>query len=229
MAGRYRSSVPGLEPTILAVTGGDPSVAGWVIFLGYFGAALLCVRALAVSLIGAREAGFYPGPERRRADRTAAYRASAVFWAVLAALLVFLGVNKQLDLQTWLTFVGRRIATRQGWYEYRGQIQTLFVLFVAIGGLACLAVLLKLTRDLLPRHMLAFFGLVVLAFFLLVRASSFHDVDATLGMSVRGIRVSWMLELCGIACIATSATLNSRWHRYRAWQYLRRWSRRHAA
>ncbi len=157
-----------------------------------------------------------------------AYRASVVFWGLLVALLVLLGVNKHLDMQTWLTRFGRRVAEAQGWYEHRGRVQTLFVLLVAVSGVGALAVLLRLTRDLLPRHVLAFFGIILLAMFLVLRASSFHDLDETLAIRLLGFRVSWLLELGGIACIGACAAMNSRWHGTRSREFLRRWRERRA-
>ena len=37
---------------------------------------------------------------------------------VLTILLLLLGINKQLDLQTLLKDVGRRMAKANGWYEH---------------------------------------------------------------------------------------------------------------
>ncbi len=198
--------------TTLALVG-DPTIAGWVICIGYFVVAIVCVRALRVAMIGAQMAAKYEGEERRNRDRRHAYRASFLFWNLLIVLFIFLSLNKQVDMQTWVTDLGRRIAKAEGWYEQRAQIQTLFVLAIAVGGLAGLTVLLRLTRDLLPRHVLAFFGLVLLAFFLLARASSFHDVEAALSFGVLGVRVSWLLELAGIVCVGACAVINFWWYR----------------
>ena len=192
---------------------GDPTVAGWVIFSSYFAAAVLCARALRASWIGARMSVEYPGAERRARTRRNAYRASLVFWIMLVTLFVFLGINKQIDMQTWVTDFGRRIAMSQGWYEQRGRVQTLFVLLVAIGGLTTLTILLKLTRELLPRHVLAFFGLILLAYYMLVRASSFHDLDAAMRIEIMAVRVSWMIEMGGIICVGACAVMNSWWHK----------------
>jgi protein-S-isoprenylcysteine O-methyltransferase Ste14 len=105
------------------------------------------------------------------------------------------------------------VAQAQGWHDQRAAVQTIFVLAIAIGGLATLSVLLKLTRDLLPRHVLAFFGLSVLAVFLLLRASSFHDVEAAMKTEILGMRISWIFELTGIICVGLCAILNYWWHR----------------
>ncbi len=201
-----------MESHTIAVIIGDPRAGAWLIFFSYFAVAVLCARAFQVSWIGSRLAIDYPNPERRLKDRQAAYRASFRFWGLVIALFVFLGVNKQIDLQTWLTDVGRRIATAQGWYEQRATVQTIFVLTTAVTGVVVLSVLLKLTRDLLPRHVLAFVGLASLAVFLMVRATSFHALEAAAWFEIVGMRLSWYLEMAGILCVGTCAVRNYWWH-----------------
>ncbi|MHC4416207.1 MAG: hypothetical protein ACYS0G_13075 [Planctomycetota bacterium] len=198
-------------PAVLAV--GDPTIFGWFIVVCYFATVVLCGWVLRVSWIGAKMAAEYAGEDRRSRDRKTAYRASFFFWVILIVLFAFLGLNKQIDLQTWLTDVGRRLAQAQGWYAQRGKVQAIFVGLVAIGGLATLAVLLSLTRELLPRHVLAFVGLVFLACFVLVRTSSFHEVERVLRWDLLGIRLSWLLELSGIICVGLSALMNCWWYK----------------
>ncbi|MHC4766222.1 MAG: hypothetical protein ACYTF2_14080, partial [Planctomycetota bacterium] len=132
-------------PAILAF--GDPTIAGWTIvvfylagvaacvwalrvaWMGsvfYLAGVAACVWALRVAWMGSRMAADYPG-DRRARDRSAAYKASFLFWALLIALFLFLGLNKQIDLQSWLADVGRDMAKAQGWYEQRGRVQTIFV------------------------------------------------------------------------------------------------------
>jgi hypothetical protein len=197
-------------PAVLAF--GDPTIAGWVIVVFYLAAITACAWALRVAWIGAKMAAEFPGAERRAKERSAAYRASFLFWALLILLFVFLGLNKQIDLQTWLTVVGRRVAQAQGWYEQRARVQTIFVGAIAVIGLWMLAFLLDRTRELLPRHALAFGGLVLLACFVILRTSSFHDVDRVLGWGVLGMRLSWTLELLGIICVGLCAVMNCLWY-----------------
>jgi hypothetical protein len=187
-------------------------VAGWIIVACYGVAAALCVWALRVAHAGARRAAAYGGQERRASVRVRPYRASMLFWLLVAGLFVFLAFNKQVDLQTWLTDLGRRVAEAQGWYDQRRAVQTAFVCAVMGTGMTALGVLLYFTRDLLPRHVLAFVGVVILGCFLFTRASSFHDIDEVLSQSVLGIKLRWPLELAGIVCVAVSALRNSGWY-----------------
>ena len=194
---------------------GDPTVIGWLLVACYLTTAVLCAWALRVARIGARTAAEFPGPDRRFRDRTAAYRASFRFWALLVGASVLLGLNKQLDFQMWLTEVGRDVAIEQGWIHQRRQVQSFLVGLVALGGLTTLGSLLYLTRELLPRHVLAFAGTVLLACFLLVRTLSFHHLDVFLNRRLLGVETVYLLELAGIACVAVCALMNCWWYKLR--------------
>jgi hypothetical protein len=187
-------------------------IAGWIIVACYGVAAALCVWALRVAHAGACRAAVFDGQERRASERVRSYRASMLFWLLVAGLFVFLAFNKQVDLQTWLTDIGRRVAEAQGWYDQRRAVQTAFVCAVMGAGMAALGVLLYFTRELLPRHVLAFVGVVILGCFLFTRASSFHDIDEVLSHSFLGIKLRWPLELAGIVCVAISALRSSWWY-----------------
>ena len=198
----------------------DAAVPGTLIVALYLIVAVACAWALYVARIGARMAKEYRKVERRKHDHTAAYRASFLFWAFLTLCMVILGVNKHLDLESWLTEFGRNIALSQEWYETRSSVQRPLVAGVAGFGLISLAVLLALTRRLLPRHVLAFVGTVILLCFVIARAMSFHQLDDALAIELLGVRVRWLLELGGILCIGACAVKNCRWyglpHRLRA-------------
>ena len=165
---------------------GDPTIMGWVTVAAYFTVAMLCLR------------------EVIHGRRVKAAPEKVLFWGTLTALLVFLGFNKQLDLQTLLTLTGRRIAIAQGWYENRRMVQVFFVGCVAVGGFLSVA----LMRRLVHKHAdlrLPLLGLVVLLAFVVVRAASFHHVDQLINFRMAGIRMNWVLELGAIALVAIGA------------------------
>lgn len=166
---------------------GDPTVMGWITVAAYFGAAVLCLRQALES--------------RRR--RAAAER--IIFWGILTAFLVFLGINKQLDLQTLLTLTGRNIFIELGLYEYRQVVQVIFVVAVGIAGLASAL----LMRGLVRRHKdlrLPLIGFVLLVVFVVVRAASFHHMDQLINFRFAGVRMNWVLELGAIAVLALGAS-----------------------
>ncbi len=201
LAGSWRPSI------------GDPTLIGWLIFLSYLLAAVACAWALRVAFIGSRIAGEYTGPERRAAQRRAAYRASFLFWILLAAIMVLLGINKQLDLQVLITEVGRSIAAEQGWFAQRRLVQGAVAAAVILGGLGILTALLRMTRHLLPRHITAFVGTVLLACFLLGRSLSYHHLDVVFWQEFAGIKVRHVIEISGICCVGLCAVMNCRWCR----------------
>lgn len=160
---------------------GDPTIMGWVTVVAYFAAAVLCFRT-------ARR-----NPDARR-----------IWWA-LTTFLVLLGINKQLDLQSWFTQEGRDLARGEGWYDSRAAVQRAFIaaivgLGLTVSGLSFWA---TLRRPATVRVAVA--GLAVLLAFIAIRAASFHHVDLFLGSTLLGVRFNWLLELGGIAIIGAAA------------------------
>jgi len=169
---------------------GDPSFMGWLTVVAYGAAAVLCFLAALHHPVA-----IDTGQVRRR------HR----MWFAIAVLMVFLCINKQLDLQSLFTDVGRVLATREGWYEQRRTVQRWFVLAVATAGILALVTIAWKLRSILRERKLLLLGLSSLLTFIIIRAASFHHVDVFLGSQILGIRVNWILELGGISLIALSA------------------------
>ncbi|MBK9386226.1 MAG: hypothetical protein IPN34_15545 [Planctomycetes bacterium] len=178
---------------------GDPTPMGWITVLAYLAAAVLCARA---------------GRAEQRSEEPA--RRVVLFWALLTAGMVALGINKQLDLQSLLTQIGRDLAQRDGWYEQRGGVQKLFILALGVLAVGSGAAMLLWLRRYLRELWLAILGGLAIASFVVVRASSFHKVDSLLGTYVGFVKMNWVLELGGIALVAWGAWRAPRaraWHR----------------
>lgn len=169
---------------------GDPSVIGWLTVAAYGAAAVLCALAARNAPAGG------PGTPERRERR---------LWIWIAALMAFLCVNKQLDLQTLFTKIGRELAVRGGWYENRRIFQFLFVLAIAAVGVWGFGLIRRGTRRARRERKLLLYGVCFLIAFIVVRAASFHHVAVLLQTGVLGIRLNWVLELGGIGMIAVSA------------------------
>ena len=169
----------------------DPSMLAWFVTGAYFvGAALTAVAA------------------HHAADRTERH-----FWIGCAVLLVLLGFNKQLDLQGYITTVGRFLARSEGWYEQRRLVQAAFVTalaLIAATSIACLAVRLRRSG---PPVKIAALGIVLLFTFVLWRAASFHHMDIWVTRNIAGMRSGWWLELAGIIVIGLSAIASFRGNR----------------
>lgn len=159
---------------------GDNNLMGWLIVLAYLLGSLASAR-LAWGMAATE-------PLERRERR---------FWWIAAAIMLFLMVNKQLDLQTLVTLIGRCNAQLSGWYDIRRIVQRDFILAIAAGGVVVLALLAFLLRGILRRVWPAMLGLGFTCLFVVVRAASFHHMDVLLGTWVFGVKMNWLLELPG--------------------------------
>jgi hypothetical protein len=168
---------------------GDPTLIGWATVVAYFAAVWGCARA-------AWREPLADGSPRVKPSR---------FWLALAALMLALGINKQLDLQTLVTDVGRNVVVSLGLYERRRVYQKWFIVSVALACLGLLATLLRLCRGSLRRRWVALVGMVFILGFVMIRASSFHHIDAFLASRLGGLKWNWLLELGGIGLVALSA------------------------
>ena len=101
------------RPTI-----GDPT------FMGWFTVAAYAVGGGLAAWTGGRKVDG-DGKSQRRSRRV---------WLAVAVLMMCLCINKQLDLQSLFTDLGRVIAHHQGWYEQRRGFQKWFVLGVLFGS-----------------------------------------------------------------------------------------------
>jgi hypothetical protein len=173
---------------------GDPSIMGWLTVAAYGATALLCL----VAALRGRNADGREARARRR------------MWLGVAALMALLCVNKQLDLQSLFTDLGRLVASSGGWYEQRRAVQRLFVITVAAAGALALYVAVRKIRSLLRDRILLVLGLCSLVTFIVIRAASFHHLDVIIRSQILGIRVNWILELGGIALVALGATQSLR-------------------
>lgn len=174
---------------------GDPSFMGWFTVAAYAAAAVLC-------FIAARRCQEFSdaGQGRRR----------CLMWAGIAVLMSFLCINKQLDLQSLFTDVGRVLAAREGWYDQRRTVQLWFVIAVATAAAMTFVIMAWKIRSILRESILLLLGLSSLLTFIVIRAASFHHFDMFIGSQLLGIRVNWILELSGIGLIALSAARSAR-------------------
>ena len=161
----------------------DPTGLAWFVVVSYFAGA-------AVAFV---------------AGRSAAAGRDARFWYAAAILLVLLGLNKELDLQSLLTDSARSLTHATGWYEQRRLLQALFLVALGLAALGMVAMLARWLRR-SPRPVkIAATGIVLLLAFILIRAASFHHLDQWVTVEIGVLRSGWWLELAGIAVIALSA------------------------
>ncbi|MFT4014136.1 MAG: hypothetical protein QM682_12185 [Paracoccus sp. (in: a-proteobacteria)] len=162
---------------------GDPEITGWLTVISYG----LCF-VLATAVLLRRPVG-----------------AALGLWLAITLLMAFLGVNKQLDLQTALTATGRCVAHTQGWYDDRAWVQLSFIALLVATVVLALCMALRQLRGRLRRNGLALLGLTVLCGFVLARAVGFHDVDSLISMNFANVKFNFWFENSGLVLIAVNA------------------------
>ncbi|TAE76392.1 MAG: hypothetical protein EAZ84_07545 [Verrucomicrobia bacterium] len=158
---------------------GDPGLIGWITVGAYALALLLVVRAWS--------------------------RCREKIWLVVALLLAALCVNKQIDLQSLLTELGREWSQLGGWYERRREFQKGFVIGLLVGSLVSGLWFLWRFQAFVRSHKLLALGLLFLLAFVVARAASFHHIDAFFQSLPKGWELSRALEPMGILLIAWAA------------------------
>jgi hypothetical protein len=169
---------------------GDPTLMGWLTVVLYFLAAISC-------WVTARKLC----SQAEDADDAKELRA----WRSIAIAFLFLGINKQLDLQTALTEVGRILANFQGWYDQRQTVQVAFIAVVAITCLVAAIILVRWTHRAPAATWLALTGSIMVIGYVLIRASSFHHIDRFIGEKILGFRWNWILEMGGISVVLVAS------------------------
>ena len=173
---------------------GDPSYMAWFAVCAYFLTAILCFTA-------------YRRCQQRSNTETCNNSLSVSRWIWLGLFLVFLflGINKQLDLQSLLTATGKNLALQQGWYAERRKYQEIFVAVLILSSAMLLLAFALIFRVVGTAERLALMGGVIVVTFVLVRASSFHHMDILSCNRQFSVNMNWLLEWSGIAIVFFAA------------------------
>lgn len=181
------------QPTI-----GDPSPAGWLTVFGYFATALICYLA--------------SRSERARViPQLPLTHYEARFWGFVTIVMTALGFNKQLDLQSLLTQIGRYFAFAGGWYHQRQAIQLLFIFCLGVISIIAAIILLRSFGKAALEIRIALVGLCLLGSFIVIRAASFHHIDTAFRTYVIQLQWNVALELGSLILVATAGL--SYWRR----------------
>ncbi len=178
---------------------GDPTFIGWFTVAAYFAAAYFCFQAMRAAQALARK--LEPKSKNQAADE----RALSRLWGLSTLTMGLLGINKQLDLQSWFTQTLRDMAFDQGWYENRRTYQMLFIVCIGLLGVLVTGGLAYTLRRVLSRAKWTVVGLALICCFVVIRAASFHHVDLLLGLQLGQLRLNALVELTGIATVALGA------------------------
>ena len=169
---------------------GDPTIWGWLTVVAYAIAAVSALRAANVAHISGRN-----------------WKAEGAFWFGVTLLMVALGINKQLDLQSFLTEVARDWAKASGWYAGRRQVQEAAIVLLFISAVCAAVGSWVLMRRAATEIKLAVASLSLVIAFVVIRAASFHHIDALIGSQIGGVSWNALLELPGILLTALGAIL----------------------
>jgi hypothetical protein len=172
----------------------NPTLLGWSVVAAYGLAALACARAAVLARDGG-SLGARGGEEV----------GGAGMWWALASALCFLGVNKQLNLQTLLIALGRHWAAAGGWLDWQRSAQLVFGLVFGLGLCLLLVWLAARHRDFFRRNPRPFQGMLVLGLFIALRAATINHADQFLGLDLKDKHWAWVLEIAGSLLIGIGA------------------------
>lgn len=178
---------------------GDPTVWGWFTVAAYIAAAVFAIKASKAAQISGRE-----------------WKIESAFWLGVTIAMVALGINKQLDLQSLLTELARDWSKASGWYEGRRAVQEIAISLMAASALAIAIHLSVSLRRTAIEVRLAVLGLCFVLAFVVIRAASFHHIDALLNSRFIGINWNALLELPGVIVTAILAARYAMRIKYRA-------------
>ncbi len=167
----------------------NPDWRGWTVVTAYVAAAAFCARPALARRAAGTEEGRY-----------------CVIWRVLAAGLLFLGVNKQLDLQTLAIDLARQAALAGGWIGARRQAQLAFCAVLALAAAAAFWFVLARFRVFFDRNRWVLAGVTVLLIFVMIRTASVNHVFERIGVKYDDKKWTWILEVGGSGCLALAAT-----------------------
>lgn len=145
---------------------------------------LLCAWLCLVCAIASRQAG-----------------ESVTGWFVAVACLLGMMVESIFDVHLYALGVFRHQAYAEGWYGMRREIQTWFLGFSLLTGMALLAWLRTRIAEDWPDCALAVFGLGLLLCLLLLRTVSLHDIDSVLNFALSGVSTASVIELIGLGLV----------------------------
>jgi hypothetical protein len=154
---------------------------GWFTVGSYFACAIVALIAVLINQTGGRRSCF--------------------FWSLISLLMILLGVNKQIDLQSLFTEVGAQIAKAQAWMDQRRIVQFWFIVPSGTTALVAFLSFAIIMRSLFRRFILAFTGLLFLFASIFLRAVSLHHFVEILGFTPSGAKIYFVLELPGIYLI----------------------------
>ena len=167
---------------------GDPSYEGWAI----------CILYLLASVMS-----WFRCRSFRESDPD-----YSRLWIFISGGLLFLGINKQLDLQTIISDIGRWIATELSLMEQRHIFKIVFMLLLLIIGLWFLFRFKAKIIKMFHKEKFTVLGLALLMAFIFLRATSFHILSDEVNEILNSFRFFLIFELMALMVIIFSLLEN---------------------
>jgi predicted RNA-binding Zn-ribbon protein involved in translation (DUF1610 family) len=167
----------------------DPTFLGWLTVIAYIAAAICCG-------VKAKYSKQYGGNYR--------------FWIGLACLLLLLGINKQLNLQSLFGQIFHDSAVVNSWFERSESIKIAFFallsMLVFFGSIGFRLYLANSWRN----YKIAWIGLLLLGSFFMLQAANTNKIQDFFEKTIAGIGIDHMLEIAAITLIALGTYFNKK-------------------
>jgi hypothetical protein len=173
---------------------GDYSFSGWMVTFFYV---LCCFILLFV---------FFKTSFTSGTDKT--------FWILIFGIILFLSINKQLDLQMLITDIARTTAKEYHLYETRKLFQIKIISFFTSLGFGAIALLIFFLRKSHKSVFVALGGITAIFLFLFFRLISFHKIEAILREHIGFFTLFDCFELVGIFLVIFSCIWYYKSHKY---------------
>lgn len=133
-------------------------------------------------------------------------RNAATFWSAIAGALALFLILRLFYFDMFIQVLMRCTAADDGWYRERRPFQALFILgLIAAGALAGSFIILKIRQW---DRRIALIGAAALTVFLLVRATSLHQIDWQLSHKVLGLHWHGLGEALALGVVIIGAGMS---------------------
>ena len=134
-------------------------------------------------------------------------RVQSLFWWSIAAFMLLMSINKQLDLQTIFIGLGKSLFLALDLYDVRRDYQRLFSIgFVLVVALCLIFTFIKLL-PVIKKHLLAMVGLLFLVIYIDVRMLAVNRLGQVFDPLGQGIPVERLFEFAGVLLIMMNAII----------------------
>lgn len=133
------------------------------------------------------------------------YNVDCWFWYSLTIFVLFLGINKQFDIQTDITNFLREIARTDGWYEHRAELQKELLELGLIGIFVGIATFSWFFKKYWIKYKFLWIGFAMLIAYLVITLISWHALDRVIRYQLFSIiKVNQLVEMNAILLLFIS-------------------------